>query len=792
MSDDIYPKAVRGATTAAALILAGVVMTFACGPLAGGTHPFLIVTESNYPALRERAIESPWSEMKAAALRDFAGIEYDRVNAAMRTKAEMMRHVASTGALLYILDPDGRAAYVEKLRDTLLQWDDLYRHRNRDWSFAVPAGGAFFNSVLALDIIHGTLTSAERAEIESLLDRMAEWYWTERVGWPENREAVRGIWALYRGDRERIDRAKDAYKRALLGGMTEDGVFGEGAGYAGARLGGTFWAPGMNYRGQRDAKIAFMDVLEFTGEDTTLYSNPKLVAFYEWLYGYSSTPFRTVYVFGDTSPDRFYILDGLGTFRAHRFSDKAARYAAWNNRGSPPPGRLLNYVLMDRPLPQAEPAPSRIFPDGGAWVRDSEPTEMALAGAMWNASIAGGHSHKEVNALHLCAYGENILVNSGYAGASFRGAMGYTSDYFSDGEHGSGYIWVRSLEFTRDYARNRAISNNTVLIDEQDHVRKTGGGIVEGFTTPFLDYASGDSGSALPNGRHVRNFFLIHPQDGQNGYFLLIDEIEADRPEAAVSIALHPYSDAVTVTAEAREYEWRISPHRRMVSDVFLTIFLATPPARAALRPGLIEHFDGNSFPGRYLYSTYNTPESGRKNVVTVLFPHDTDDAKNRPFGTPRLHASSDPFTAVSRGHPLARIERVAAPGISGARVQLDGVADYALESEGEREVSHGSISFRARSVVYRKSGDELDFIFVRKGKAFSEEAGLSLVFEDPVTLFLKDGRGKIVSPGTTATIAYPGAGEIWLNDEPSFARKVSPGIFEMDIPAGSHVLEFR
>ena len=63
------------------------------------------------------------------------------------------------------------------------------------------------------------------------------------------------------------------------------------------------------------------------------------------------------------------------------------------------------------------------------------------------------HSHKDVNAIHLAGFGEHLLLNSGYSGAS----------------HGD-------LGFTWDYINNFARSSNTVLIDDTDHIVKSGSG----------------------------------------------------------------------------------------------------------------------------------------------------------------------------------------------------------------------------------------------------------------------------------------------------------------------------
>jgi len=186
---------------------------------------------------------------------------------------------------------------------------------------------------------------------------------------------------------------------------------------------------------------------------------------------------------------------------------------------------------------------------------------------MWGATANDGHGHKEVNAINLCAFGEHVIRNSGYTGAG-RGALGY--DY--------------------NYINNTSVSGNTVLINNTDHTLKYGAGIVEGFTSNKFDYARGDSGSALPNGKHYRNLVFIHPQDNKNGYWLLYDETIANIPGDSVNVALHPNSnDTNPVITPNKEYKWKIGPFRdNLAQNVYITIFLGTSPNSVSIKDGLL------------------------------------------------------------------------------------------------------------------------------------------------------------------------------------------------------------
>jgi len=513
-----------------------------------------------------------------------------------------------------------------------------------------------------------------------------------------------------------------------------------GSGYAGARLGGT-----------RFAKSYFMDVLEFTGEDNNYYSDSTIQAFMEWLYGYSTTPFRLCYTFGDASPRSNSHKTGPGQYRVHRFSAAAEKYAAWNNDGRAAPGRLLYYIFMTEPFPQPQRAPSRIFPDGGAWFIEAGDSNSDLAGALWNCRSEVWHSHKDVSAIHLAAYGEHVLRNSGYCGAGM-GALGFS--------------W--------DYIHNYAESSNTALINGADHTAKIGAGITEGFTAPCFDYASSDSGNALSGGHHQRNLVFIHPQDRVNGYWILFDEVYADRRGrwgSPVNVVLHPNSNDCSIISADTEYKWKIGPYTYSGHDVYLSIFLGTAPVSMSVKDGLLASFSDESFVGQYLYSTYDTDRNGNRNIVTILFPHDDTHAK-------------------------AAMTRISASGYTGASVALSHSAeDIALESTGARVVTYNNVSFIGLATWYRLEDGLLTSYFVRKGQSLDDGFMPRVGFEalNDVSIYLDGTAGRIISPETLVTFYYPGIVGVSL-DGGSPLLKIRSGTdwVQVIVPSGTHKIEFN
>jgi hypothetical protein len=499
-----------------------------------------------------------------------------------------------------------------------------------------------------------------------------------------------------------------------------------------------------------------MDVLEFTGNGA-YYTDPKLKNLEEWLFGYSATPFGRNYIFGDSAPVMSSIRRSAASYRAYRFSNQAASYAAWDVKGDVPQGMLLPYVLMRRSIPAPERAVSRIFRDGGAWFMENTQSPGGLAAVLWNPrSIGDNHAHKEVNALNLCGYGEYLLRNSGYTG------------------------WRKgALDFSWDYINNRAVSGNTVLInysvvDEfnpplaNDHVSKAGAGITEGFLSSGFDYASGDSGSALPNGKHYRNLVFVPPQDHTNGYWVVFDEIKANRQGDTAHIALHPGSAVYATVSSNQEYLWTIN--RYSGHDVYLTIFEGTRPVRSEIKNGVLAAAWGDSsFIGKYLYSTYETNNSGIRNIVTVFFPHDAT-------------------------HPKASMTRIVGDGYSGANIVFSGnVADVAIESSAGSTVTHDGVSFKASAILYRLQRGSMTFYFIRHGTEFDGGKTMLSGFtaDKEVTLFIKDGEGKISSSGAVVTFRYPGLTGVLVDGVAAPLLAKGDGWVKVAVTAGTSDLKF-
>ncbi len=731
--------------------------------LSGGVlqaaHPFLIVTEANFPALQSRAGTAPWSTMKSSAISN-SGLSYN-AGGDHKENALILSNIVSGSALLYILDVGNRSTYQSRLYDAIMVsgkgWDDIISAlpavNSHDFPYCVITGGAFFNTVLALDVMYNGFSAGQITAMETQLQLMADYYnsGSHASHWELNLYGCRGIWALYKGNSSDLADAKADYRNELFNKqITTDGVGRQGPGYPGIRLS----------HFEREAKGNFMDVLSFTGEDN-YYTDPVAINLMEWIYGYSNTPFRQFYTFGDTAPNRNYSKEGASLYRAHRFSDKAGRYAAWNNidpkTGSPwaPLGRLMHYVFYDQALMSQERGPSRIFSDGGAWFVEPGLDPNALGAALWNPMDTESHAHSDVSAIHLSAYGVNVIRNSGYAG------WGQPSGEWS-------------------YIHDEAYSNSTVLINYSDHAKKYGDGIAEGFTAPSLgfDYGCSDSGPAISNGLHYRNLLFIHPNDvdSTNGYWVLFDEVDADNSSHQANVLLHPSADSMSEDVVGREYESRIiqfNPNGSSdsLSDVYISIFLGTIPASTSMNSGTnngtLTHMSGGTIPGKFLRSNYNTDGSGVVNIVTVLFPYDST-------------------------HTEGTMTRISGTGYTGASIAQGSIEDIALESAGTSVITYSGVSFKGLATWYREDGGLMTQYFVRNGSSYDDGTSPQVGFDSvsDVSIYMNEMKGRIVSPGTDVTFYYPGVSGVSLNGSPLIRIDLGADWVQVNIPAGTHEIQ--
>ncbi|NQU43251.1 heparinase II/III family protein, partial [bacterium] len=435
--------------------------------------------------------------------------------------------------------------------------------------------------------------------------------------------------------------------------------------------------------------------------------------------------------------------------RAAKFTPQAGNYAAFQTQESTPEASFLNFILAARSPPsEVRRCSSAIYPDGGAFFNECSDSDRALSGALWNCKTTHGHSHKDVNAIHLAAYGEHVLRNAGYAG-------------WANGD--LGYPWT--------YIHDTARANNIVLIEHCDHSRRQGGGIIEGLTAESFDFARGDSADALGMERHYRNFCMIHSRDGIPGYFLTLDEVDLQDQVDMTQVLFHPNSDNATVITTNTEYLFRVSPDKRLPEDVYLSIFFATRPEIVRIEDGLLANYSGGSFVGKYLNAGFTCNQSSAAvRILTTLYPHDSAHAKP----------------------PMRRIETSCYDGLV-----LDhdsAVQDIAIATRTENAIMCEGTYLEADTAWWRKKNETVDAYFVRQGNYFesgSSAAPVGFRAHDDVTLYVQGSAGKIITPGGQITFNRPGLFAMIVDGHPPTTVRAGGSYITIELTPGSHDLRF-
>ena len=673
-------------------------------------HPFLICTREQFPALRARAAREPWASMRADALRRVAaGYDGDEPVA-------LQRYVGAV-ALAYILEPDRQHEHADRVADAItdgiarVTFDPELAHRG-----TVPPMGAAFVSILALDVVYDHLDEATiRACEEVISTQIAK---IDREGsWDAARYGTHGTWDIYRGDRTEPD---DAFYENYWRQMTPDGVSTVANTYAFARLASS---------DDRPQKTAYADVLEFTGIDERYYENPRFARFYRWLYGHSVDPARQYYQFGDTivtSTVSNYALH----WRVGRFDRQAAAYAAWLLEEFEPPGHLLSYVLMDEPLPDPEVPQSELFPDGGAVFRERPDDPRSLGAGLYNITANDEwHSHEETNAIAVSAYGARVTVNGGWLG-----------------------------DETRPPARN-----NTIALDGERHETRLGGGLAEGLCTPWLDYAAGDGGDALPGeADFTRSLLLVHGRGDRPGYVPVVDAV-TDAGDRTIHSYLQPATEhEPAVLAELAHYRATVD-HHAPVEGVTLDVHYATEPADVSVDEvpsGYLERLPRAGHHQRMM-ATYPTDAAGDRTIVTCLVP--ADDRVRRPT-----------------------VERTDADGATGLTLShANGETDVLLAATGDGPAAAAGVTLEGRAAL--ASGDAS--YFARRATRF-EDGARGFESDRPVSIAVDDTDVTvIVDEPTELTLSHPDVADVRLDDRPIPDLVVEGDTAVVPVGRGRHTL---
>lgn len=654
------------------------------GVLSGSAHPFLLLNKEDIQPLQDKAVQSPWREIKANAVKQMrASIARTPVteDSAYAARCNQISDVASAAALTYLLCPELREESKAILLDMIDLWDEtvsgnlytyLYPKFGDYFSRCVPPATTFTYCLLGLDIIHDDISRQQLERAETLLGRVAQRYLTTGEGHMVAVLGVRGLWGLYTGDEQVTDAAWDEWLSWYNGYMSADGVGSMGTEYATVRF----------VSNERMAKGILPLVMTHTGRADGFFDTGRHADFAEWAIGYTYAPGRQSWAIGDTSVRRRVNGSTQLAFRPSAYSKLAAGLRAFVF-DNPTDGDLIHYLTAEPTEPVAPK--SRIFKDGGAWFYEDMQSRTSLGGFLLNSTATDGHAHKETNAVSLAAYGEVLTVNAGY-------------NKWNTGA--GGYSW--------NYINQRAVSANTVLVDytydnltdppaANDHQSKSGAGLTEWLLTDPLCYARGSSGEALPNAVHDRSFWMVAPEGEVPGYFILADQVDAGKE---MTVVHRPFSDRYTVASDGKEYQWTVN--RDSGHDVGLAIYLAAKPTAAEVTDGVAAVWE-DGIPLKPLLAKYPAD----KRALTVLYPYDGQ-------------------------HPKAVMTRIVGSA-EGAVIKFGDTIDYLVQAGN---FAKSGVEYTGDGIIVRRTGGAVRWLFAENATAVSCDGRQYFTSDKPVSVF--------------------------------------------------------
>lgn len=716
-----------------------------------------IINTADYPYWRQLASGSPF----------YASLKVNAINTA--NNGSNTRDVMGGCALAYILDPENKAIYIDKIKGKFETRITDMKIGTGAATSSVPSHELFY-ALLALDVIRYDLDSATLLSYESIIkSKIMDLF----IGkWDPHAWAMRMLWYKYIGDEENFQAAKVEFDIGLSEHyMPNDGVSPAGNGYCVQRWNSI----------ERAAKNTTPDIMEYMGYNE-YYTNPGMIGLKEFMYGYAAAPFGRILIYGDSRNTEgqtpWHIESGNIILSPHivsaaRFSPEAHKYAMWILRegtgvsSGSLKGHLSNYLIMagtaanNNPLEfdtdDAVLAPSRLFKNYAA-LKSKEESKNALYLSMQN--LTGNteyHTHYEVNALALAGYGEILLRNAGYNGPN--------RDVTIDG-----------VTASFDYMHSNSESASTLMIGGARHSLQVGDGITEGLIGQDVEYFRGASTTAI-EGTHNRDVVFVQPSNSANGYYLVMDHVSTDNAGDNVNIVWHPNSGVLNTIESEIHYFSEIKkesgakgPRVFTENEAGLTTFLGTQPASVEIKR-TANQAGKYTYSADYLYVNYN-PVDKRKDILTVLFPGDLT-------------------------HKAGELTRIETDDYTGCKIVQGDIEDVALTSGGRTTGHQGEKSFQGENVLFRTDSGKFVSYFV-KGVSFDNGHSIRCGFQadKSIALYMNSSavtsgmRGMITSNGAKVTYYYPEITSVNIDENAAEITASGQDWIQIQVPSGTFTVD--
>ncbi len=692
-------------------------------------HPFMIIKKEMYPDFIKKTQEHKMTFMASRAAREWekGDLNYNLIR--------------------YIVDGDNKQQYVNKILSTIYKMEDAELNP-RSHSY-VGHASKFFMAIIAVDVVYNDLTTLQLERVENIFERYGDFYKKNAgAGWALSRFGINTVYAIYKGNEEEITYWRNKYEARLFDrSMMKDGSWGHSSGYAFFRM------------HHRISKSGVIDVLNFTGR-ANYYDDTRMQKFQEWSFTFGLTPASGQTMFGDTGHTNNHLAQISKVFFASNYGTNIKGLVDYHvtTPASFVGNSFLIYALRESNYKRQAKMPTSLLKEhSGAALWGKTGARNALQGILHNLKPnlpnvdQFGHAKQETNSLGIFAYGQHLLMNSGYIG------FGASTP---DGTN------LRSAHV-----------NNTVLIgDKTRHSTNYGNGLIDGVVGGNIEFATADAGPAIQNGSHKRTLHLVHsiPQKS-NGYFVIHDEVKPNdiKDKVSINFQTNTKHKDTKLIIKNQEYQSPINGH--VINQVAegtnkVTLFFASQPNEVSIDKSVKGSFHYPYIESDNVKPQYQAGTDGYVRATTVIFPEDPD-------------------------HQKPEISKISSASYSGAKIihSTNFVDHYLGGNPATTNTFESTIKFTASTTFFRKESGKTTAYAATNAIEFIDTETIAYGYNAsaPVSLEMENGSGFINAKENTFVKFYlKNVSKIKIDDTFVVPSESGSNYIQALIPTGRHTIK--
>ncbi len=733
------------------LTLLIVCMVFVTALFAESQHPFLILNESQLPALKQKAQTGDFELFYSNIVRDW--------NKGDWTQISPLSIQLSNATLIYAVEGDNdlRREVFNQILASFDSWETIIPTLGSSHGTTVYGASALFNAIIALDMIYNDCTAEQIAKAEASLAGAVKFYeiGKEKSGhqlqWKLARYGVLSTWYAYKQDEANLVYWAENYKRILLDeSITSDGSWCQSPGYCMARM-----------FGGRIAKSNSVDVLQAIGY-YDFYADPRMKGLMNWLNHFALTPFGYTALFGESGDFNDY-SNSAGFYFVNKYGREFSANSEYYLNGVIPSSKAVNtyliFALMDDNRAEPKAPESILMTNTGAAFWQDSANKESLQGTLYslvreNWGLNSFHHYsQDANSIGICGFGEFLIANGG---TSYKfGYPGRTPE---------------NINLTSAWWQNVV----TLGSETENESHSGGGGLIEGFIGGDIEYAKTSSGPEINRALHERSLFMLHPEDGvSEGYFAVYDKVNFAYHTTSANIHWQFNSLQGTMETEIEGLLYK-APANALVTpqrdgSEAISLYIATP-AKSVRQEKSYKASHQNMHASDQIIVQY-LPEREENNVkaLTLLFPED-------------------------KTHHRPEIESINGDNFNGAIVtHKAGERDILIEGENRVESTFENLRFKADVVIYKERKDAI--FSVGGGREFiatigGEDYGFSC--DDAIAMQLDGTEGQITTTSQPVTLYHPRAKKITIDGSKPQIIESGKGWVKVMLPSQTSKVSFK